>query len=182
MGGRPSSNPCPKAAARLCHGLTHLRGDCRQPSGGDGTCSSRRHAAFCVSPPASRRRRLARSPGGSRSGAASSRNKFGCDSGGFCPGLDGLPRLPNRRRSPGGASKAHSGVAGRRSRVLMTERRGQLAKTQNSMRAPSSTTRFGGMLKKSVAALALRAMKLNRRFRHRIIGAGPVGRSRALST
>src|SRR5438132_1152477 len=57
-----------------------------------------------------------------------------------------------------------------------------LLKTQNSMRAPSSTTRFGGMLKKSVAALALRAMKLNRRFRHRIIGAGPVGRSRELST
>src|SRR2546422_740385 len=57
-----------------------------------------------------------------------------------------------------------------------------LLETQNSMRAPSSTTRFGGMLKKSVAALALRAMKLNRRFRHRIIGAGPVGRSRELST
>src|SRR5205814_2831002 len=28
----------------------------------------------------------------------------------------------------------------------------QEAKTQNSMRVPSSTTRFGGMLKKSVAA------------------------------
>jgi hypothetical protein len=64
----------------------------------------------------------------------------------------------------------------------MTEHRGQFAKIQNSMRAPSSKTRFGGMLKKSVAALALRAMKLNRCFRHRIIGAGPVGRSRALST
>ena len=89
---------------------------------------------------------------------------------------------PNRRRSPGGVAEVHPGVAGRRSRVLMAEHRGQLAKTQNSTRAPSSTTRFGGMLKKSVAALALRAMKLNRRFRHRIIGAGPVGRSRELST
>src|SRR5216117_4104310 len=58
----------------------------------------------------------------------------------------------------------------------------RLQKPQNSRRAPSSTTRFGGILKKSVAALALRAMKLNRRLRHRIIGAGPVGRSRALST
>ena len=89
---------------------------------------------------------------------------------------------PNRRRSPGGVAEVHPGVAGRRSRVLMAEHRGQLAKTQNSKRAPSSTTRFGGMLKKSVAALALRAMKLNRRFRHRIIGAGPVGRNRELST
>lgn len=70
----------------------------------------------------------------------------------------------------------------RRSRVLMTEHRSQWVKPQNSMRAPSSTTRVGGILKKSVAALALRAMKLNRRFRHRIIGAGPVGKSRALST
>src|SRR5437016_6593134 len=69
---------------------------------------------------------------------------------------------PNRRRSPGGVAEAHPSVAGRRSRVLMAEHRGQLAKTQNSKRAPSSTTRFGGMLKKSVAALALRAMKLNR--------------------
>src|SRR6266849_3237197 len=38
--------------------------------------------------------------------------------------------------------------------------------TQNSMRAPSSTMRFGGMLKKSVVALALRAMNLKRYFRH----------------
>ena len=55
-----------------------------------------------------------------------------------------------------------------------------LLETQNSMRAPSSTTRFGGMLKESVAALALRAMKLNRRFRHRIIGA--VGRSAGVAS
>lgn len=48
---------------------------------------------------------------------------------------------------------------------------------QNSMRAPSSTTWFGGMLKKWVAELALRAMKLKSRFRHRIIRTGPVGRS-----
>jgi len=96
--------------------------------------------------------------------------------------LDGQPRLPNRRRSPGGVADANPSVAERRSRVLMAEHRGQLAKTQNSTRAPSPTTRFGGMLEKSVAALALRAMKLNRRFRHRIIGAGPGGRSRELST
>ena len=50
---------------------------------------------------------------------------------------------------------------------------------QNSMRAPSSTTRVGGMLKKSVAALAFRDMRLNSRFRHRIIGAGPVDKSSA---
>src|SRR5439155_7827718 len=44
----------------------------------------------------------------------------------------------------------------------------QPSEPQNSMRAPNSTTWFGGMLKKSVAELALRAMKLKRRFRHRI--------------
>jgi len=96
-----------------------------------------------------------------------------------CTGLAAAEH-PNRRRSPGGVAEAHPSVAGRQSRVLMAEHRGQLAKTQNSMRAPSSTTRFGGMLKKSVAALALRAMKLNRRLRHRIIGAGPVDKSCAL--
>src|SRR5438445_2386390 len=98
------------------------------------------------------------------------------------PGYESNKRSKWDSLSPGGVAEVHPGVAGRRSRALMAEHRGQLAKTQNSMRAPSSTTRFGGMLKKSVAALALRAMKLNRRFRHRIIGAGPVGRSRELST
>ena len=43
------------------------------------------------------------------------------------------------------------------------------------MRAPSSTTRSGGMRKKSGSELELRAMRLNNRFRHPIIGAGPVG-------
>src|SRR5436190_23701238 len=57
----------------------------------------------------------------------------------------------------------------------------QEAKTQNSMRVPSSTTRFGGMLKKSVAALALRAMKLNRRLRHHHIGTGTVEKTHALT-
>ena len=49
---------------------------------------------------------------------------------------------------------------------------------QNSTRAPSSTTRSGGILKKSAAELALRAMNPNRRLRHRIMGAGPVGKRR----
>ena len=98
------------------------------------------------------------------------------------PEMLDLERSSSEKLGPGGVAEAHPSVAGRRSRMLMAEHRGQLAKTQSSTRAPSSTTRFGGMLKKSVAAFALRAMKLNRRFRHRIIGAGPVGRSRELST
>jgi hypothetical protein len=36
----------------------------------------------------------------------------------------------------------------------------------------------GGMLKKSGTELALRAMRANRRLRHRIMGARPVGMSR----
>src|SRR3989449_7125344 len=47
---------------------------------------------------------------------------------------------PNRRRSPGGVAEVHPGVAGGRARVLMAAHRGPLAKTQNSTRAPSSTT------------------------------------------
>ena len=50
---------------------------------------------------------------------------------------------------------------------------------QNSSRAPSSTTRSGGMPKKSVAELAFQDMNANNRLRHRIIGAGPPGSSRA---
>src|SRR2546425_2589989 len=91
-------------------------------------------------------------------------------------GMDNLAS-PNRRRSPGGVAEVHPGVAGRRSPGLMAEHRGQLAKTQNSTRAPSLTTPVGGVLKKAVAALALRAMKLNRSVRHPIIRARPRRRS-----
>ncbi len=70
-----------------------------------------------------------------------------------------------------------AGIGGSRPHGFASDGKGPAP--QNSMRAPSSTTRFGGMLKKSVAALAFRDMRLNSRFRHRIIGAGPVDKSSA---
>src|SRR5438105_4571659 len=76
------------------------------------------------------------------------------------PEMLDLERSSSEKLGPGGVAEAHPSVAGRRSPMLMAEHRGQLAKTQSSTRAPSSTTRFRGMLKKSVAAFALRATKL----------------------
>ena len=48
---------------------------------------------------------------------------------------------------------------------------------QNSMRAPSSTTRLGGSSKKSATDPVLRAMSAKSRLRHRIMRPGPVGRN-----
>jgi hypothetical protein len=86
-------------------------------------------------------------------------------------------RVSNTAPSPigEGESRGEGGASVRQqcARVGQQSRHGQ-----NSMRAPSSTTRSGGMLKKSGTELAWRAMRQNRRLRHRIMGAGPVGMSR----
>ena len=52
---------------------------------------------------------------------------------------------------------------------------GRARRAQNSMRAPSSSTRSEGIPKKSVAELAFHDMNAKTRLRHRAIGAGPSG-------
>src|SRR5207302_11210401 len=71
------------------------------------------------------------------------------------PGYESNKRSKWDSLSPGGVAEVHPGVAGRRSQVLMAENRGQLAKTQNSMRESSLTTRYGRMQNKSIDAIAL---------------------------
>ncbi len=86
-------------------------------------------------------------------------------------------RLAGRLRGGGRGARRAEPPAGREDAARAGG--GALTPPHSSIRAPTSTTRFGGMPKKSVAELALRAMKMNRRLRQRIIGEVPLGRSRA---